>query len=163
MDPDNRASGQAGEKEEDGVDEAGFTHSVPAAETNADALRRVEAEVAAAGKQLRRRPRRRLLPMQLYSPLTMEISCRLWKTKAPGSAWACWAELDRLVFERRRNPLHFIVPPEREKCVPEGHVRGRAVEALKRAGLIEILERGSGAKFLVRCLWLPDQNDANRI
>jgi hypothetical protein len=94
----------------------------------------------------------------LYSPLTAEISCRLWGIKAPGSAWACWAELDRLVFERHQNPLHFIVPSERAACVPGNPVRARAIEALARAGLVEILERGKGVPFLVRCLWLPDKS-----
>jgi hypothetical protein len=77
--------------------------------------------------------------------------------KAPGSAWACWAELDRLVFEKHKNPLHFIVPEERARCVPDNPVRSRAMETLARAGLIEILGRGRGVDFFVRCLWLPDQ------
>ena len=102
-----------------------------------------------------RRAPRIVKPGVSYFPLPHAFARDLYRWKIGEAGWMMLVEIDRAVFNSRRNPVKLT--NERLRSLLGRSTKLRALRRLEAAGVIEVAFRGKEAP-LVTCLWRPLKN-----
>ena len=100
-------------------------------------------------------PRAPLLakPRKSFALVPHDFAVDLAKRKIGDAGWLLWFEVDRLVFNSRRNPVKFT--NERWKALGLSRwTKARALRRLRKLGVIRFTIQGQEAPE-VTCLWRP--------